>query len=94
LLIKQPQVRKVTEAVGVNVFGTFDPLCEGRDRRLSSLGFGGVDVEQNGAMVEDRPLGAIALDNQRIVGGIGQQAQDRSAALSVLIRQAFSNRDH
>jgi hypothetical protein len=32
-----------------------------------------VDVEQGGAMVEDLPLRAIALDDQRIVGGIGHQ---------------------
>jgi hypothetical protein len=43
------------------------------DRRLGRLGLGGVDVEQGGATVEDRPLRAIALDDQRIVGGIGHQ---------------------
>ena len=55
-----------TEAVGVDVFGAFDQLGKGSDRRLGGLGFGGVNVEQNGA---------IALDDQRIVGGIGHQAQ-------------------
>jgi hypothetical protein len=49
--------------------GLLTSSAKGAIAAWAASALGGVDVEQNGT---------IALDDQRIVGGIGHQAQDES----------------